>query len=87
MAEDSTLYVHAQLQPGLVPSLPTLVERTAEIFTSLATAVRNPGEVPNTGELDAAIRDLESDLAQLREQRATTPLALDRMLPFWALVP
>ena len=86
MAEDSTLYVHAQLQPGLVPSLPTLVERTAEIFTSLATAVRNPGEVPNTGELDAAIRDLESDLAQLREQRATTPLALDRMLPFWALV-
>jgi uncharacterized membrane protein YccC len=86
MAEDSTLYVHAQLQPGLVPSLPTLVERTSQLFSSLATAVRNPSDIPNTSELDAAIRDLESDLARLREQRATTPLALDRMLPFWALV-
>jgi hypothetical protein len=86
MAEDSTLYVHAQLQPGFVASLPALVETTAELFTSLATAVRNPGEVPNTGALDAVTRALEADLAQLREQRATTPLALDRMLPFWALV-
>ena len=45
MAEDSSLYVHAQLQPGLVPSLPALVERTAQTFAFLAEAVRKPGEV------------------------------------------
>ena len=86
MAEDSSLYVHAQLQPGLVPSLPALVERTAQMFASLAGGVRSPGEVSNSAELDAAVRDLDADLAKLREQRATTPFALDRMLPFWALV-
>src|SRR5271169_3194114 len=45
MAEDGSLYVHAQLHSGLVPSLPTLVERTAQMFSSLAEAVRSPGEV------------------------------------------
>jgi len=84
MAEDSLLYVHAQ--PGLVPSLPALVERTAQSFTLLAEAVRKPGQAWEPTELDAAIRELDADLAKLREQRATTPFALDRMLPFWALV-
>jgi len=86
MAEDSSLYVHAQLQPGLVPSLPALVERTAQAFAQLAETVRKPGEAVNASELDAAISQLDADLANLREQRATTPFALDRMLPFWALV-
>ena len=36
--------------------------------------------------MDAAIRDLDADLARLRAQRTTAPFALDRMLPFWALV-
>ena len=58
MAEDSTRRRACAVTTGLVPSLPTLVETTAELFTSLATAVRNPGEVPNTGALDAVIRDL-----------------------------
>lgn len=62
MAEDTSLYVHAQLQPGLVPSLPVLVQRTAEAFSFLAEAVRNPVEVPNSTELDAAIRELDADL-------------------------
>jgi uncharacterized membrane protein YccC len=86
MAEDSALYVHAQLQPELVPSLPALVERTAQSFTALAEAVCNPRGILNAPELEAAICDLDADLARLREQRATAPLALDRMLPFWALV-
>jgi uncharacterized membrane protein YccC len=86
MAEDSALYVHAQLQPGLVPSLPALVERTAHTFRALAEAVRNPGKIPDSADLEAAICDLDADLAKLREQRTTAPLALDRMLPFWALV-
>ncbi|HSY91382.1 MAG TPA: hypothetical protein VK812_08420 [Candidatus Binatus sp.] len=86
MAEDSALYVQAQLQPGLVPSLPTLVEQTTHAFAALADAVRKPGEVANSADLDAAICALDADLARLREQRATAPLALDRMLPFWALV-
>jgi uncharacterized membrane protein YccC len=87
MAEDSSLYVHAQVQPGLVPSLPAVVEKTARNFTSLAEAVRHPGEALNLRtELDTAIRNLDDDLGKLREQRTAAPLALDRMLPFWALV-
>ncbi len=86
MAEDSSLYMHAQMQPALVPSLPTLVERTAQTFAALAEAVRKPDETWKLTDLDAAIRDLDADLAKLREQRATIPFALDRMLPFWALV-
>jgi uncharacterized membrane protein YccC len=86
MAEDSSLYVHAQVEPGLVPSLPTLAEKTAGYFTALSEAVRNPRTAPNSAELDAALRDLDADLAKLRAQRATAPFALDRMLPFWALV-
>ena len=86
MAEDSALYVHAQLEPGLVPSLPVLVENTARTFAALAGAVRNPGQIVNAAELDAAIGDLDADLARLRQQHATSPFALDRMLPFWALV-
>lgn len=86
MAEDRSLYVHAQVEPGLLPSLPVLAEKTAQNFTTLAEAVRSPGQPLNTSELDSAIRDLESDLARLRAQRATAPFALDRMLPFWALV-
>ena len=84
MAEDSSLYVHAQ--PNLVPSLPALVEKTAQTFTQLAEAVRSPGAVINSADIDAAIRALDADLAKLREQRVTNPFTLDRMLPFWALV-
>jgi uncharacterized membrane protein YccC len=86
MAEDSSLYVHAQLQPGLLPSLPRLVETSAQLFSGLAKAVGTHGEVAEFADVDAAIRDLDSDLAKLREQRVTTPFSLDRMLPFWALV-
>jgi uncharacterized membrane protein YccC len=86
MAEDSSLYVHAQLEPGLVPSLPTLAEKTAQNLASVAEALRRPDTNLSSLELDAAIRDLGADLAKLRAQRTTAPFALDRMLPFWALV-
>jgi len=86
MAEDRSLYAHAGLPPGMIPSLPALVERTAQSFNGLAEAVRNPERVLSPAELGAAIHELDADLDRLREQRATTPLALDRMLPFWALV-
>ena len=86
MAEDSSLFMHARVEPGLVPSLPNLAERTAHVFTSLAAALRNPGEALDTAELDTAVGALDADLANLRANRATAPFALDRMLPFWALV-
>jgi uncharacterized membrane protein YccC len=86
MAEDTSLYVHAHLQPGLVPSLPLLVEKTAYSFFSLASAVRSPDVTPDTSELETAIGQLDANLDRLRELRMTTPFALDRMLPFWALV-
>jgi hypothetical protein len=62
------------------------VERTTQKFTYLADAVRKPRTNVASAGLDAAIRDLEADLARLRAQRATAPLTLDQMLPFWALV-
>ncbi len=40
----------------------------------------------NATDLDHTLQALDQDLARLREQRATAPFALDRMLPFWALV-
>jgi len=86
MAEDNSLYVRVQLQPDLVPSLPALAEKTVRNFASLAEAVRDPAKPLASAELEAAIFDLDADLARLREQRATSPFALDRMLPFWALV-
>jgi len=86
MAEDRSLYMHARMEPGLVPSLPALAEATAGAFAFLAEAVRNPGKVLPSVPLDAPIQNLDADLAKLREQRITSPFTLDRMLPFWALV-
>jgi hypothetical protein len=48
--------------------------------------VRQPEKETPSAELEAAVRALDADLAKLRQQRATAPFALDRMLPFWALV-
>jgi uncharacterized membrane protein YccC len=86
MAEDSSLYVLAQVQPELVPSLPMLAEKTVSTFGNLAEALRTQSPQRDSAELEAAVRSLETDLAKLREQRATSPFALDRMLPFWSFV-
>ncbi len=87
MAEDSSLYVRARVQPELVPSLPALAESTARVFRELSDAVRaQRSELRSVGELDRAVSALEADLAQLRERRVTAPFALDRMLPFWSFV-
>jgi uncharacterized membrane protein YccC len=84
MAEDSSLY--AAVAPDLVPSLPSLTEKTAHSFSIVAEAVRTGSKKLDPQELDSAVRALEGDLAKLREQRATVPFALDRMLPFWSFV-
>jgi uncharacterized membrane protein YccC len=86
MAEDRSLYIHAQASPGLVPSLGRVAEQTTEQFSIAAQAVRRPGTKIRPGDLDQVIQEMDQDLARLREQRATAPFALDRMLPFWALV-
>ena len=86
MAEDGYLYLPAQVQPALVPSLPALAEKTARSFRALAESVRSQGRPVDPMELEAAVADLKSDLAKLREQGATVPFALDRMLPFWSFV-
>jgi DNA repair exonuclease SbcCD ATPase subunit len=86
MAEDSSLYVHAQASQGMVSSMPLLAEKTAEHFAALAQAIRYRDTAVGSTELEAAVQALDADLAKLREQRATVPFALDRMLPFWALV-
>jgi uncharacterized membrane protein YccC len=86
MAEDRFLYVHAQAEPGLVPSLPVLAEKTVQMFRAIAEAIRTSGTVVDNAELDAALQSLDAELARLRTRRATAPFALDRMLPFWALV-
>jgi uncharacterized membrane protein YccC len=86
MAEDSSLYVHAQLPPDLVPSLPTLAEKTTQSFAALAEAIRSPRSPLSGPRLDVALQALDQDLAKLRALRTTAPLTLDQMLPFWALV-
>jgi uncharacterized membrane protein YccC len=86
MAEDTSLYVHADVQPELVPAIPLLVQKTASTFTAMAEATRTKRNEVSSAELDACLRELDMNLARLREQRATAPFALDRMLPFWALV-
>ena len=86
MADDRSLYVRAQASPSLLPSLPDLAEKTARHFAWLAQAVRDPTIALDPVDLDAALRALEADLAKLRQERVTSPFALDRMLPFWALV-
>jgi uncharacterized membrane protein YccC len=86
MAEDRSLYIHAGIEPGLVPSLPRLAEKTAQNFGLLAEGVRQQIKPINSVELDAAICALDTDLENLRARRVTAPFALDRMLPFWALV-
>jgi uncharacterized membrane protein YccC len=87
MAEDSSLYVHAGLRAEILPSLPALAECTARAFTELAAAVLvQDHELKLAGDLERAVRDLDADLAQLRERRATAPFTLDRMLPFWSFV-
>lgn len=86
MAEDRSLYVRAQASPGLLPSIAALAQKTTEYFVALAQAVLQPKTQLNSAELEAAVKATETELAGLREQRATAPFALDRMLPFWALV-
>ena len=86
MAEDRSLYTHAQASPGMMPSIGVIAEKTAEQFSLVAQAVRRPATTLSSAYLDRAMQALDQDLARLREQRATAPFALDRMLPFWALV-
>jgi len=86
MADDSSIFVHAQVQPELLPSLPALATASARTFADLAEALGSRRETQSTGDLERAVRDLDTDLARLREQRATAPFALDRMLPFWSFV-
>jgi hypothetical protein len=87
MAEDSSLYVHAEVEPELLPSLPVLAACTARAFDDIAEAVRSQSkETSSDEELARALSNLDKDLARLREQRVTVPFTLDRMLPFWSFV-
>jgi uncharacterized membrane protein YccC len=86
MAEDASLYVHAEVQPELVRALPRLIDKTAEAFLSVADATRTKKVQLNAEELEAAVSTLDADISQLRQERVTAPFALDRMLPFWALI-
>ena len=85
MAEDSSLYVRAQI-PELVPCLPKLAEKTSNSFLEVAQAIRKGENPSDSQDLEAAIRDLDGDLARLRAERTTSPFTLDRMLPFWGFV-
>jgi uncharacterized membrane protein YccC len=87
MAEDSSLYVHAEVEPELLPSLPVLAACTARAFDDIAEAVRSQSkETSSDEELARALSNLDKDLARLREQRVTVPFTLDHMLPFWSFV-
>lgn len=82
MAEDSSLYVHAQVQPELLPSLPALATCSARAFSDLADAIRTRRkEMRSAGDLERAGSDLDADLARLRERRTTILLRLIACCP------
>jgi uncharacterized membrane protein YccC len=85
MGGDAALYANSGLRTGLVPSLPNLCEAVANCLQGLADAIRNNKGGESTT-LTAAVSQVESELHALRESRATAPLALDHMLPFWSFV-
>ncbi|MFY9909617.1 MAG: FUSC family protein [Candidatus Sulfotelmatobacter sp.] len=87
MAEDSGLYANAHVPLPFVPSLPVLAASSFDAFSELSKKLRARGrELQSSEKLQRAVRALDSDLARLRESRATAPFALDRMLPFWSFV-
>jgi uncharacterized membrane protein YccC len=87
MAEDRTLYVQANVQPRFLPSLTTLVNCTERAFQEISQAARSSDtKVRVLPELKQSARNLQADLAKLREQHVTSPFTLDRMLPFWSFV-
>ena len=70
-----------------MPSLPVLAASSFDAFSELSKKLRARGrELQSSEKLQRAVRALDSDLARLRESRATAPFALDRMLPFWSFV-
>ncbi len=74
------------MNPGLCLRCLLLRKKPHWCFRRSLLREESPGIPLDSTNLDAAIRDLDADLARLRAQRTTAPFALDRMLPFWALV-
>lgn len=72
--------------PLPVPQVPTSTPQPSLWSRQSGSLKQGIKTVLKSEELDPAIHALDTDLARLREERATSPLALDRMLPFWALV-
>ena len=85
MRGDAALYATSGLRTGLLPSLPKLCEAVANCLQGLGDAIRNNKSGDSTA-LTGAVSQVESELHMLRETRATAPLALDHMLPFWSFV-
>lgn len=86
MSGDSELYVEARIQSALVPHLADLCEQISEGLVALALAIQRPHKQSDLSHLDRTVLDVEQDLIALRRVRATAPLTLDRMLPFWSFV-
>lgn len=85
MAEDSGLYANARVPPPFAASFSALAACSFEAFSELSKKLRARGrELQSAKKLERAIRSLDADLSRLRESRATEPLALERMLPFWS---
>ena len=87
MAEDSGLYANAYVPPPFMASFSALAACSFEAFSELSKKLRARGrELQSTEKLELAVRALDAELSRLRATRATEPLALDRMLPFWSFV-
>lgn len=86
LCHDTDLYSRATVVEALVPELKALTEEMSNLFTSMATKVRNGNTEFSTEQLDKTERDLDRRLQQLRDARATSPFNLDKMLPFWSFL-
>jgi len=86
MCRDSSSSSHAGVLSTLVPELEPLAEGTAQALLGLAAAVRTQSKGFDLGPLDNAVETVDRRLQHLRDTQATSPVSLDRMLPFWSFL-
>jgi len=86
LSGDTVTYAASAVAANLVPSLPALCQQISEALAALGDVIAGKGEIANLDALQKAVTQVDQELTALRQARATSPLALDHMLPFWSFV-
>lgn len=96
LSGDTATYAASAVAANLVPSLPALCQQISQGLAALGSKLLgNAGlqktapektKAPAPDALQSAMDQVDRELKALREARATSPFALDHMLPFWSFV-